>query len=563
MTEMTTSPPDTTDRIALRLLLLEDSANDAELEVTLLEGAGYACEWERVETRADFLARLNAKSYDCILSDYRLPAFNGLAALRMVRDMGLITPFILVSGTLGEDDAIESLKAGATDYVLKTRYQRLVPAVQRALAEHAQARRHRETEAARVEETEIAAALVRVAREVIASLDTPVLLRQMCQLTTELLRCDCSHAFLLRPDGNVDVVMTGHDTGSDGGDTPGIARSAGAFAQLLERLEHDVVVELPADAAPRDLLPAHMECATSGVGVYMALRRATGIVGVLAASRHRAQPFARTHLRMAHGIAQLASLALANARVVQELEDVSRLKSDFVNVISHELRTPLNIILGYGELLSDGTLGALVPDQQQAVHQLRRAAHQLLDMVNTVLDVGLLEARALRIDTDTLDLPDLLAQIETETEAAFHEKPALHLRMAVHRGAEQVQTDGAKLKVVIKKVVDNAIKFTDAGTITVDAHLLDGGVEITVSDTGIGISPEILPVIFLPFRQGERSLTRRHGGIGVGLYLTRRLLEVLGGRITVASTPGQGSTFGIWVPSPDGITVQRARGRAA
>lgn len=119
----------------LRLLALEDVPNDTELAIAELENAGYTCEWKRVETQEDFLAALDAPEYDIILSDYGLPSFDGLTALKLLKERKLDIPFILVSGTLGEEEAIESLKAGATDYVLKTRLSRLAPVVKRALEE--------------------------------------------------------------------------------------------------------------------------------------------------------------------------------------------------------------------------------------------------------------------------------------------------------------------------------------------------------------------------------------------------------------------------------------------
>jgi PAS domain S-box-containing protein len=132
--------------MTLRILVLEDHPNDAELEIAELEEAGYTCDWERVETREDFLARLDGAEYDLILSDYSLPAFDGLTALSLVMERKIITPFILVSGTLGEETAIESLKSGATDYVLKNRLSRLGPVVRRALAEQGERRERQRAE---------------------------------------------------------------------------------------------------------------------------------------------------------------------------------------------------------------------------------------------------------------------------------------------------------------------------------------------------------------------------------------------------------------------------------
>lgn len=127
----------------LHLLVLEDVPNDAALEIAELEQAGYECDWKRVETRADFLAELDEGGYDLVISDYALPAFDGLTALKLLQERRADMPFILVSGTLGEEAAIDSLRAGATDYVLKTRLSRLGPVVERALHEQAQ-RRERE-----------------------------------------------------------------------------------------------------------------------------------------------------------------------------------------------------------------------------------------------------------------------------------------------------------------------------------------------------------------------------------------------------------------------------------
>jgi PAS domain S-box-containing protein len=124
----------------LHLLVLEDVPNDAELEIAALEEAGYRCDWKRVETREDFLAGLDSQEYDLVLSDYSLPSFDGLTALKLLLKHEIDIPFILVSGTLGEDAAIDSLKAGATDYVLKSRLSRLGPVVRRALKEQADRR---------------------------------------------------------------------------------------------------------------------------------------------------------------------------------------------------------------------------------------------------------------------------------------------------------------------------------------------------------------------------------------------------------------------------------------
>ncbi len=156
----------------LRLLVLEDAVNDAELEIAELEQAGYICDWKRVETREEFLASLDTADYDLILSDYLLPAFDGLTALKLVQERNSDVPFILVSGVIGEDAAIDSLKAGATDYVLKTRLSRLGPVVKRALQEHAGRRAGQRVQKELQAANDRARAIVETAAEAIISTDS-------------------------------------------------------------------------------------------------------------------------------------------------------------------------------------------------------------------------------------------------------------------------------------------------------------------------------------------------------------------------------------------------------
>lgn len=139
----------------LRLLILEDVPNDAELEIAALEEAGFDCDWKRVETREDFLAGLDSLQYDLVLSDYALPSFDGLTALKLLLEHEIDIPFILVSGTLGEDAAINSLMAGATDYVMKTRLSRLGPVVQRALEDQQVRQEHQRAHEALRESEEL------------------------------------------------------------------------------------------------------------------------------------------------------------------------------------------------------------------------------------------------------------------------------------------------------------------------------------------------------------------------------------------------------------------------
>jgi signal transduction histidine kinase/FixJ family two-component response regulator len=538
------------DTVPLRILILEDNPTDAELEVLHLEHAGYRCRWERVDTREAFLTCLRHPDYDLIFVDYNLPGFDGLTALALYHDCGLDIPLILISGTIGEELALESVRAGATDYVLKTRLERLPPVVERALRECATRREQLRTENARQEEAQISAALARVGHEMISSLDTPVILDRLCRLATEVLDCDASHTILRHPEERVCVPISGYGHSPEQWEAIRLLKLDDAvFAGVLADLEHDDIVQvIPAESPQRSVTSLADELGM-GVVLYMALRRGDDIVGLQTACYRQAdRTFMPRQQRIARGIAQLGSIALEHARMVEELARANSLKSEFVATMSHELRTPLNIIIGYSNLLLEGSFGTLTGEQADGLTRVEKSARELLSLINATLDLSRLEAGKMPLDLQEVCLRDLCADLEGEL-SQLRSKPEVQCVWQVSESLPRVYTDPVKLKVVVKNVITNALKFTDVGSVTVAAHPCCNGVEFRVADTGIGIAPEALAIIFQPFRQADSSSTRRHGGVGLGLYIVKRLLDALGGSVRVHSEIGRGTTFRMWVPT--------------
>ena len=241
---------------------------------------------------------------------------------------------------------------------------------------------------------------------------------------------------------------------------------------------------------------------------------------------------------------QLAYTARARAK---DLETANRLKSDLLATMSHELRTPVNLIMGYTELLLQQNFGRLAPEQEEPLQRVEKSARSLRELITAMHDVCRMEAAQVAVDLRPVHLAELMDEIETEVRE-LREKPDVRYLRRVPTVLPPVYSDRTKLKVVLKNLLSNAAKFTDKGRITVDAYLRNDGVLITISDTGIGIEPDVLPEIFDMFRQGDSSLTRRYGGMGLGLYVVRRLLELVHGTIEVESKVGQGSIFRVWVP---------------
>jgi signal transduction histidine kinase len=282
--------------------------------------------------------------------------------------------------------------------------------------------------------------------------------------------------------------------------------------------------------------------------LFTALRQGETVIGLqIFSRRHGGVPFTPTQCRIAAGIAELVSLSLNHAQVIDELERAHRVKSDFVATVSHELRTPLHVVMGYTDLLIDGAFGSLADEQTQALQRVRQRARGLLELINATLDLNRLEAGRINLDLEPTDLSELMKTLHRETGESQND-PNLRLIWDVPETLPIVSTDPAKLRVALKNLLANALKFTDAGSVTVRVAVDANEVEFTIADTGVGIAPDALPIVFEAFRQADSSSTRRFGGVGLGLYIVRRLVDLLGGQVDVESELGRGSTFRVRLP---------------
>jgi signal transduction histidine kinase len=398
----------------------------------------------------------------------------------------------------------------------------------------------------REQEAQISAALAQAGQELIAALDTPTtLLDRLCRVTADVLACDSSHTLLWEPNGESFKPIAGYDATSEQYAKAQVVNVPGAMMSVLRsRLQHDEVAEL--GTIPTDALSAPSQGETAQLCI--ALRRSADLIGVQVVTRcGTGETFAAKELRVARGIGQLASLALEHARVVEALERANRVKSDFIATMSHELRTPLHIIMGYNELLLEQAFGPLMAEQADTLQRVDSSARQLLDLINDILDLGRLEAGQLPLNLREVDLPELIREINAET-SILRQNAKVAFVWDVPPQFAPLRTDAAKLKAVLKNLIANAVKFTDEGSITVGARAYEGGVDISVTDTGIGIAPQLLPIIFDPFRQADSSATRPYRGVGLGLYIVRHLVDVLGGTIAVQSEVGRGSIFVVRLP---------------
>ncbi len=234
----------------------------------------------------------------------------------------------------------------------------------------------------------------------------------------------------------------------------------------------------------------------------------------------------------------------------ERAESADRLKSEFLATMSHELRTPLNGILGFTELLVDGRPGPVNPKQVQFLQQVLGSGRHLLNLINDVLDLSKVEAGRMEIFPEPVALAEVIGEA-CAIVAPLAEQKRVTLHSSTTPAAAQGLADRKKLKQVLYNLLSNAVKFTpDGGVVTVSASAEQATLLLRVTDTGIGIRAEDLPKLFAQFQQLDSGQARRYQGTGLGLALTKRIVEFQGGTVTVASQVGQGTTFTVTLPFP-------------
>ncbi|PPE65098.1 PAS domain S-box protein [Caldimonas caldifontis] len=263
---------------------------------------------------------------------------------------------------------------------------------------------------------------------------------------------------------------------------------------------------------------------------------------------------------------QVVSAAIRDAterkRFEASLHEANRLKSEFLANMSHELRTPLNGILGFSELLVDELPGPLNAKQREYVHDILGCGRHLLRLINDVLDLSKVEAGKMELFPEVFAVTDAVAEVCTVVNAQAHKK-SIRVATDIADDLPAVLLDRQKFKQVLFNLLSNAVKFTEeGGEVGVEAMLDDSATPpqlcVAVRDTGIGIAPEQMGRLFQAFQQLDSGSARRYEGTGLGLALTRKLVELQGGRIGVESAPGQGSRFTVWLPMAPQVTDARS-----
>ena len=543
----------------LRVLLLEDSPLDADLILDRLDSEGLNCAAIRVQTRDEYTCALQNSlvetPFDCILADYTLPGFDGLHALELARAMCPHLPFIFVSGQLGEELAIDTLQRGATDYVLKNRLARLVPAIKRALRE-ARIR----SERARIEAT---LQVLSQASLVLSSLDYATTLAHVARLAVPHFADYCMVDVLNENDA-LERVAVAHARP----ECEALAQQLMNF-DPLPHSEHPIWDVM--DSGTSYLLPevtehtiesglhnaSHAEILQQ-LGFHscmlvplLAEGHTLGVMTFVSASPTRR--YQKLDVSLAEDLARRCAMAVENARLHRKTLETLRARDEFLAILSHELRSPLTSMLGWIHLLQDEDLDA--ETRRQGLQVIERNTKIQAQLIEDLLEVSRIITGRMNLKMAPVDIADIVQIVLSSLLPASRAKN-VEMKVTVSTASTVVQGDAARLQQVVWNLLSNAIKFTPSeGHIDIALHDDGDFLRLEVRDSGQGITPDFLPFVFDRFRQADSSSTRQHGGLGLGLSIVSHITEMHGGTVQAHSEgEGCGATLSVRLPRSHRLT---------
>lgn len=491
---------------SMKILHIEDNKTDAMLVQSLLKHANVDFEYFLADTEVVFTDILKRHPIDLILSDYHLPGFSGSEALHITRNLYPEIPFVFVSGTMGEDAAIESLLEGATDYVLKNKLERLVPAVYRAYREAQQqiARGRAESE------------LLKLSQAVDQSTGSVVITNTDGKM------------MYVNPKT---VQLSGYHQDELIGQSPDLFIAAGTGNFTFSSLWPQVL-------SGKEWKGEVLSKKKNGE-LYWESATISAI--------HNEQGKVTNYLMTMEDVSERKRLTDELIKAKEKAEESDRLKTAFLHNISHEIRTPINAIVGFAEFLNEPEFS---PEKRKHFAEvIIRNSNQLLGIINDLVSIATIESGQEKVLEHPLSLNGVMQFIYHQFQLKAQEKQLqLNIVTPVTPGSDSIVSDEIKLRQILSNLVSNAFKFTQKGQIDFGYHINHNDVEFFVKDTGIGIPAEFQEEIFKRFRQVETNATRVYGGSGLGLSISKAYVELLGGKMWLTSSLGEGSTFYFNVP---------------
>ncbi|MEX2411802.1 MAG: ATP-binding protein, partial [Candidatus Paceibacterota bacterium] len=519
----------------LKALILEDTEDDLQLLLMHLNNGGYDVEYTCIQTEDDYRDALEKSSWEIILSDYSMPDFNGLKALQIIKNSEKDIPFILISGKIGEELAVQLMRAGAADYFIKGNLQRLIPSIEKELND---VKRRKQYQIVENQRRRLLKVVQQSINEIyIFSSDTLLFeyanetalknlgynLGELKNLTpTDLKKGFHRESFnkLLNPLRSKEkdkIILNTHHTRSDGSKYP-----VEVHIQQIQEQTQSFFVAVALDVTLRE---------------------------------------------------KSAQIIKEQKLQTEELELSSRYKSEFLANMSHELRTPLNSIILLSKLLKGDRFDNLNEDQIDYLNVIYGSGNKLLDLINDVLDLSKIEAGEISFYIDKILAEQIFNNLVKSFDAVADEKGIRFIHEFDLNKNQFLKTDQLRLEQVLTNFLSNAFKFTMEGSVEFRAYLPGSNekkelnineseiIAFSVKDTGIGIGKNKRDLIFEAFRQADSSNKRSFGGSGLGLSISKEISDLLGGEIKLKSRLNRGSTFTIYLPIDSSLFISDKKNR--
>lgn len=508
--------------IVYKILFAEDVADDMELAERELKKAGLRFISKRVENRKDFIEQLKSFEPDVVISDYSMPTFTGMDAVKIVLELAPYTPIIIHTGSINEETAVNCMKAGAYDYILKEKILRLPFALKEAYEKSLIVKQNKESQVA-----------LKISEEKYKGLFNSI--------SQGVFYLDENHSINMLNPSILNILMIEDYV------CPTIDELYKHWTFTTEKGKIfdfcDFINSEKVTINDRNIRRSNIN------HIIHAYNKRSGVDKWLQADIiHEPVLDKESQLQILVIVEDITEqrksvIELINAK--EQAEESDRLKSAFLSNLSHEVRTPMNAILGFSELLMEN-LNRLDETEQFYVNTIRTNSFKLLKIISDIIEISKIETEKVSVYNSEFELTELNSYINELIQFSEIHKD---VKITVKGFASNVilNSDEQKIKKVIANLLDNAIKFTDRGDISVVCKLKAGQIEVIVQDTGIGIPPEVKNTIFESFRQADESYSRKHGGTGLGLSIAKAYIQAMNGQIMYTSN-SEGTKFIFIIP---------------
>lgn len=487
--------------IKLRLLFVEDLETDQILTEREIKKAGIEFTSVRVETEKDFIYQLENFDPNIIISDYSMPEFDGMSALKISLKIKPNIPFLILTGSMNEETAVECMKAGADDYVIKENLHRLVPAINAAIKKHEN-----------IEAKQMAEQALKESEQRFKSLFTDSL------------------AIMLLIDPETRMIIDANKAAE---------KFYGWSKEELKNKKIEDINTLSLEEVKKEIQRA---IAQQRVHFEFRHRRADGSIRDVEVFSSKIDFKDKSQLHsIIHDITERKRAEEEIIKAKESAEKANQLKSEFLAQMSHEIRSPLNAVISFASLIEDEVSENIDEEFKVAFGGIRSASQRIIRTIDLILNMSELQLGTYELTIKEINLVDLFKQFHKEYDWTAKNK-GLELIFESDTESALIKSDEYALMQMVINLVDNAIKYTHEGSVSL--KLISNEKQnyiIEIADTGIGISEEYLQDIFTPFSQEEHGYSRRYDGTGLGMALVKKYCDIIGAKLSIESKKNVGT----------------------